>query len=215
MEMHDLTESLTIIPKNLSSLIGLGMKFCPIEIYTTVNPTETLDRFRKDLYTKTFYAGRPQKREDVFIPKMHVESNWEPKEWDIPTPIVDRYNKFCSSIRSLFRKKRRKENNLLPFQKLVLQSLTLRTDILVVNYDKNLGPAIIETSVCTRRAFLEHLDTAAYRELTEEQATTHMVKVARAIKKWLRKHKKSISKQELRYLNHNFDPTLQNYPFFI
>jgi len=161
MEMHDHTESPTIIPQNLSSLIGLGMKFFPIEEYTTVNPTETLDRLQKDLYTKTYYAGRPQKREDIFISKMHVESDWEPKEWDIHTPIVDRYNKFCSSIRSLFRKKRREENNLLPFQKLALQSLTLRTDILVVNCDKNLGPAIIEISVYARRAFSEHLDTAA------------------------------------------------------
>jgi len=127
----------------------------------TVNPTETLDHFRKDLYTKTYYARRPQKREDIFIPKMHVESDWEPKEWDISTPIVDRYNRFCTTIKTLFRKKRREENNLLPFQKLALKSLALCTDILVVNCDKNLGPAIIETATYVRRAFTEHLDTAA------------------------------------------------------
>jgi len=31
MEMHDLTKSPTTIPKHVSALIGLGMKFCPIE----------------------------------------------------------------------------------------------------------------------------------------------------------------------------------------
>ena len=106
--MHDLTtRSTTTIPKNLSSLIGLGMKFCPIEKFTTVSPTTTLNRFRKDLYVKTFYAGKKRKVEEVFIPKMHVESKWEPKEWDIPSTIRDRYAAFAKSITSLFRKQRR------------------------------------------------------------------------------------------------------------
>jgi len=34
--------------------------------------------------------------------------------------------------------------------------------------------------------------------------------VAIAIYKWLCKHKKSIPKQELRYLNHNIDPKEAN-----
>ena len=144
--MHDLTTKTTTIPKNLSSLIGLGMKFCPMENFTTVSPTTTLTRFRKDLYTKTYYAGKPRKVEDIFIPKMHVESDWEPKEWDIPSTIVDRYAAFAKSITSLFRKQRRQENNLLPYQKLALKSLALRKDVLIVNCDKNLGPAIIDTA---------------------------------------------------------------------
>ena len=182
------------------------MKFCPIEKFTTVKPTETLDRFHKDLYTKTYYAGRPQNREDVFIPKMHVQSDWEPKEWDIPTTIVDRYNEFSKAATRLFKKKRRQENNLLPYQKLVLKSLALRTDIIIVNCDKNLGTAAIDTTIYIRRAFSDHLDTPTYKELTELQVAAHMSKVAIAISKWLRKHKKSIAKQELRYLNHNIDP---------
>jgi len=106
--------------------------------------------------------------EDVFIPEMHVESDWEPKEWDIPTTIVDRYAAFKKSITSLFQKQRRQESNLLPFQKLALKSLALRTDVLIVNCGKNLGLAVIETAVYVHRAFSEHLETPAYKELTEE-----------------------------------------------
>lgn len=123
---------------NVSSLIGQGMRFYTIKKFTTVNPTKSLDRFQKDLHTKAYYTGgRPQKREDVFISKMHVDSDWEPKEWDIPTVIIDYLFKFSTTITSLFRKKRREENDVLPFQHLALKPLALRTDI-VISCDKNI-----------------------------------------------------------------------------
>jgi len=46
MAMHNLTnKSTTTIPKSLSSLIELGMKFFPIKKFTTVSRTTTLTCF--------------------------------------------------------------------------------------------------------------------------------------------------------------------------
>ena len=215
MAMHDLSSSTVAVPPNLSSLLGLGMKFCPIERFsTTADLTTTLDHFRKDLFTKTYYSGRDMVREEAFIPKMHVESDWEPKYWDLPTDIIDRYSAFEAAMRRQFKKKRRRENNLLPHQKLALKSIASRTDLIVINCDKNLGPAVIDTTTYVHRAFLDHLDTPAYKEYSELEATNHMDRTATTINKWLSKHKKSIGKQELAYLRHHFEPDKAKLPVF-
>ena len=214
MALHDLTSPTTEIPTNLDSLIGLGLKFCPIPRYTPTDTTDTLARFQKDLYVKTFFAGRPMNREETYIPSMKVENDWQPKDWDLPDQIHERFYKFSTSITKLFKKRRRLENNLLPYQKVTLQALAKRTDILIVSCDKNLGPAIIDTKNYVELAFINHLHTDAYKELTEDGAAMHMNHVANKIHKWLHKNKKSFSKQESRYLNANFNPKEAKLPVF-
>ena len=206
MAFHDLTPKSTVIPANLDALLGLGLKFCPIPRYTPRDNTDTLARFEKDLYVKTFFAGRPMNREEIYIPSMRVENDWQPKEWDLPDEILQRFINFSRTINKLFKKRRRTENNLLPYQKITLQSLANRQDILIVSCDNNLGPAIIDTKSYVELAFKNHLHTEAYKELTEEEATAHMNGVATKIQMWLHKHKKSFGKQELKYLRANFNP---------
>ena len=175
MAMHDLTTDACIVPPNLSALIGLGSKFCPIKHFANHNPSETINRFRKDLYTKVYYAGRDLSREEDYIPQMHVPSTWEPLPFDLPSIITDRFSHFEFNLRKMFNKKRRESNNLLPFQKLALKTLALRQDILIVSCDKNLGPAVIQTDTYIARAFSDHLDTTAYKEYTEDQADAQCV----------------------------------------
>ena len=98
MAMHDVTLPTTNVPKNLDSLLGLGLKFCPIPRYTTRDPSASLNRFRKDLFVKTFFCGRPMTREEIYVPNFKVESDWEPKPWDLPDDIVDRFNSFSNEI---------------------------------------------------------------------------------------------------------------------
>ena len=62
MAMHDFSSNVDV-PPNLLSLLGLGLKFCPVKRFANTNPTESIDHFRKDLYTKTYYAGREMVRE--------------------------------------------------------------------------------------------------------------------------------------------------------
>ena len=86
MQLHDLTLPTTIVPHNLQSFIGLGMQFIPIPRTTYFNVKQTLDHFRKDLFTKCYFAGRPMIQEEEFIPKLHICTDWEPKFWDLPHP---------------------------------------------------------------------------------------------------------------------------------
>ena len=80
--------------------------------------------------------------------------------------------------------KKPKHTNLLPFQSRALSTLALRTDVLVVSCDKNLGPALIDTSTYVERAFTDHLDdTRIYKRLTEDEAKSHMDGVATKVRK--------------------------------
>lgn len=83
LAFHDLT-TLVSPPKNLRSLLGLGLKFCPTPCYTTYNLNPTLNRFKRDLWLKTFFAGNPLEANDTYTSKMYVKSSWTPPDWNIP-----------------------------------------------------------------------------------------------------------------------------------
>ena len=72
---------------------------------------------------------------------------------------------------------------------MTLTALTIRQDILIVNCNKNLGPAVIDTNTYILRAFQDRLITPSYREYSDIEATAHMKTVAIKIKQWLHKHK--------------------------
>ena len=104
MQLHDLTLTTTDTPKNMSSLVGLGMQFIPIPRSTKQDVDSTINRFRKDFFTKVYFSGRPIEREEDFIPKLHVPTDWEPKFWDLPSSITKRFEEFARKIRSTSRR---------------------------------------------------------------------------------------------------------------
>ena len=221
IEMHDLTLPHTQLPKSLTTIIGLGLKFIPTPRRPNRNPTSSFERFTKDFHTKVYFAGRPLISEEIFNPKLHVESTWEPKPWDIPDDIHLRTKSFHRQIRRLLKVRRPKTTNLLPFQTRALSTLARRTDILVVNCDKNLGPAVINTSTYVNRAFTDHLNNdKVYKELDEDEATRHMksvaIKLRFLIAKYAKstKHKQGIGKQGLKYLKSNYNPDEAKFPVF-
>eukprot|EP00957_Ditylum_brightwellii_P201707 15326859-Ditylum_brightwellii.AAC.1 len=61
-------------------------------------------------------------------------------------------------------------NNLLPYHQTALCFLKNQSKFLVINCDKNMGLAIIETSIYRRRA-LDHLNNReTYKSIKEGQA---------------------------------------------
>ena len=220
--MHDLTEPTTHVPKSLSTIIGLGLKFCPTPRRPNRNPTESLTRFHKDFLTKVFFSGRPKIAEEIFHPKMHMESDWEPKHWDIPLTIHKRFKAFQTAILSKIRQTHRRTSNLLPIKQRAISILAKRIIVLVINCDKNAGPALIDTTTYVNRVFSDHLSNKdTYRELSEDEAKTHMTNVAEDLQKLLNKYstgtrsRTAISKQELKFLNYHFDPQAKLPVFYL
>ena len=70
LEMHNMTLPDTRLPKCLSTIIGLGLQFCPTPSFLNRRPTATYARFRKDFLTKVYFSGRPINSKEDFFPKM-------------------------------------------------------------------------------------------------------------------------------------------------
>ena len=87
-------------PDNAASLLNLGLNFCLRQPFTTdtIKLNIALKRFRRDFYTKVFYAGSI----DTFNPKqLFIRSDWEPDTALIPTEIIVRYQQFAKGMKRL------------------------------------------------------------------------------------------------------------------
>jgi hypothetical protein len=209
LAFHDLTTSVSP-PKNLRSLLGLGLKFCPTPRFTTYNLNPTLNRFKRDLWLKTFFAGSPLEANDS---KMYVKSSWTPPDWNIPWGVRQRFKDFQQHLQPLFRK-RRGRHNLLPHQRRALSLLQKSDDLLVVQCDKNLGPAIIEKSTYIGRIFLDHLnDSNIYRYLSAQQLSGFELQLRRLLTDWIERYKGILTKNERQFLRQRLKDSNDDDPF--
>eukprot|EP00957_Ditylum_brightwellii_P096897 7379716-Ditylum_brightwellii.AAC.1 len=87
-------------------------------------------------------------------------------------------------------------NNLLPHHCHTLQMLKNQDDFLVINCDKNIGPAILETSIYIKRAITHLSDTSTYERLNAVQANGFKEKITNKLQKWLKEFSKDCTKGE-------------------
>ena len=212
LAFHDLTTNLSP-PKNLQSLLGLGLKFCPAPRFSHSSVAKSFERFRRDLFCKTYFAGKDNVNAD-FDMKLHVSSTWCPLDWMIPNSIHRRLRNFTQSTNSLFKKKKCKPN-LLWHQHIALSTLQKDHRFLVIHCDKNLGPAIIEKDVYIQRALSDHLlDTTSYRSLTPDQAMDMKTTIKSKILDWLKKYKKLLTAQERKFIRYHTNQSDTGLPVF-
>jgi hypothetical protein len=140
---HDITTRLTP-PCNLRSLLGLNLKFIPNPQRNTSwarFKEETFSRFDRDLKVKVFIAGK--EADELYSPNMCIHSDWTPQDRKIPLEIHHRLAAFKVALIGML-KSRSCARNFIIHQRRALNSLCNQHDFLVVQCDKNLGPAIIE-----------------------------------------------------------------------
>ena len=113
-------------PKNLCSLLGLGLKFIPTPHHTnTWNKLKdtSMPKFQRAIHLRCHFAETKTSSEDTYDPKMYVRSNWTPPHWSLPPVVLkERLDKFSLTLDNLF-KKRIGKTNLLPYQICALQLL--------------------------------------------------------------------------------------------
>jgi hypothetical protein len=81
--------------------------------------------------------------EETYNPKMYAASEWNPPNLFTPPEIRARLAAFKAALKGLY-KKRRCPSNLLKHQRRDLDALRNQYTFLIVQCDKNLGPAVIE-----------------------------------------------------------------------
>ena len=198
---HNFCEPETRVPENLGLLLGLGMKFIPTPFFTCNNIQETTKKLQRSLELKTFFAGQEPDNED-YDPKIYIPSKWKPKPWMLPRELTYRLSRFRRAITPLFRKQRGTPN-LLPAQRHLLHDLRNHEDLIIVDCDKNLGPAVIERSKYIFTV-LDHLsDILTYQQMSSDAIQTYTKDTRQAIIEWQEKYNLYFSKAEKTYLNNN------------
>ena len=195
LAFHDFTQQ-KIPPKNLRSLLGLGLKFIPTPHLTNTWKKlgqTTMPKFQRAIHLRFHFAGNTDSSEEPYDPKMYIWSNWTPPHWTKPPVVLDkRLDNFSSTLDKLF-KIRIGKPNLLPYQTRALRQLQTQQDFLICPCDKNLGPAIIERNNYIKIAMRDHLlDGRTYRPLSEADCTNHKQRLKKEIKAWMKTYHKNI-----------------------
>ena len=204
MAFHDFTKRHKA-QKNLRSLHGLGLKFI-----TTPSLTNSWSRHKKSSYDRLFcsvhlrfhFAGRPPSEGTTsYDPKLYVHWTWTPPHWTIPPfALEQRFSRFSTALNKLF-KTRKGKTNLLPHQHRPLRTLQQQQTFLIVPYDKNLGPAIIERHDYLRIAMRDHLsDTTTYKSLTTSEIDCYSSEIKKHILGWLKTYHIKLTKMERDFL---------------
>jgi hypothetical protein len=207
-------------PQNLKSLLGLGLKFIPTPPRTTswnalnhVDPLQPhgFERFGRDLRLRCYFAGSNNDDPD-FNRRMYPRSKWIPSSY--PSDVAKREKNFQLSLKKIF-KTRKGKTNLLPHQHQALQYLRDQPDFLIVQCDKNLGPAIIEKEKYIELAFRDHFnDTETYRHLSPSEATEAAEQIRQKLNAWIKMYAQDLTKNEKKFLQQKADETVDPFPVF-
>ena len=153
-----LQESNTDVPKNIALLLSLGLKFIPVP--RTTPKWNTLDvtcvkQLQRDIALQCHFAGTIS----TFKPdgRMYVASPWNPPPWSVSQAMKGRLASFIWYLEHNFQSQQKKTDNLLPHQHETLRLLQKSNKLLVVQCDKNLGPALIEHNKYVFMVWRDHL----------------------------------------------------------
>jgi len=203
LAFHDLTTRLSP-PRNLRSLLGLGLKFIPNPLYTTrfnqlQAPGNGLAHLERSLRLACFFLAHPPPPSD-YNPSMHLPSSWIPPDKFFPGILRDRLLNFAIALRTAFRP-RRAIPNLALHHRHALEYLRTQKEFFVVHCDKNLGPAIIEREEYIRLAFRDHLsDRSTYHYLSSEETQEAILENETNLCLWLAQYKDVLLPSHFKYL---------------
>ena len=203
LAFHDLTTTQSP-PRNLRSLLGLGLKFIPTPFRTTrfldlLRPGLGFAHLVRSLRLCCFFITQPPTPSN-YNPNMYIPSNWVPPDQFFPRILSQRLHNFSVAIRRAFRP-RKSIPNLSSHHRYALETLRRQQTFLVVNCDKNLGPAIIERERYIEFAFRDHLsDPTTYANLSPDEATQAHADNELNLCLWLAEHKDAISPAHFKYL---------------
>jgi hypothetical protein len=208
---HDMTTSHKP-PPIFRSLLGLGLNFCPTPRFTQPRIMQAnLQRFKKDLFTKVFFAGE----KSLPPAKLFIRSEWEPDDADIPLELRRRLAMFRRKAVSLFRLRRARVPNLMPSQHAVLKALQESPHTLVTRSDKNLGPAVVERTDYIKAALNDHLyDRSTYQQVSPAHAQFDIGKIRAKVEKFISDFKKVLTKQDHTFLLRSLEDVKDPFPHF-
>ena len=209
-------------PTGYSSILGLGLNFCPTPSRTpgTDNIQAMCNRFNRDFRTKVMFCDATDG--DWNPNQLYCRSqNWDPDADSIPLEPKARLSQFIKTIRNRFCPNKLSHSNLSAFQLTTLQTLRQNPNFVVFPSDKNLGPCIIERDIYIQRCLQDHLlDKTSYKRLVGQEINDALEKTRQAALNFLYLYaeRKAFTKSDELYLSRmleNVDPTKSYAHFYI
>ena len=198
-------------PPNSGELLGLGLKFCLQSRRPYSKPlTSTFERLERDTRLKYFFGtdgdavDSETDTSSKHRRKLYIKSTWPPP---LASPTVeDRLANWERSIvdhRSFLAKVSRPATNLSKIQLNLLEKLRNDKNFIVLQTDKNLGPAIMERKNYINLVLEQHLlDQDTYEELQEKDGTHLLATFKSDLMDILDTYDSSLSDYEKKYFNH-------------
>ena len=196
---HNLCTELTP-PKGIDTLLWNGLKFCLERPIPKPSLDTTLKRLTTDIRTKYFWRNQSL-NDDDYNPKLYIKSGWDPPK---AHPTIEQglhqfYSDLSAQIRSQQNKQRR-QHNLLPSSRKIIQQLKTGSAFIILPTDKNLGPAILERRIYKQRCLQDHLlDATTYLQLTHADADGLLHRATKQMEYLINKYAKTLPEAELTY----------------
>ena len=135
---------------------------------------------RRDIRIKYMFTGREEERD--YNPSLYIKSDWQPPNANAQIEHrIDKFETMLSSAREQILNNTRPSSNLSSIQQNLMKTMKDNPDFIIVNTDKNLGPAIIEREVYIKNILTEHLNTKTYKSITANEAHDILVKLEREL----------------------------------
>ena len=195
------------------------MKFIPTPYRTTLPSDLLQDRtgvnhLERSLRLAFFFLAHPPSNAP-YNPRMCPASDWTPPEQFFPKILTRRLAQFKIRLHRLFATSRQVKSNLSLPHRHTLTYLRNQNEFLVVNCDKNLGPALIERDKYIRLAISDHLsDGDTYQALTADEAAHRQVQNAKAFQAWLQSYRDFLLEDEFNYLHSYAQEVTDPFPYF-
>ena len=193
-------------PPGTTSLLGLGLKFCPVSAPPTPNIKDTMQKLAYRIRTKFYLQCNPSTKND-YIPQLYIKlKGWDPPP--APLSVEDAITLFEKQLKIAIQRNmlnlRNKSSNLTDTQLHTLSLLKRSTEFVVMPTDKNLGPAIMNRNEYITQNLTEHLLTNNYQQLCNTEAKTKLQQTKQLLKDTYNIHKKSLSQSEQNFFDRSF-----------
>ena len=208
-EFHNLTNGKSL-PVAAAQLLGMGLNFIPRPERTSNNKeiSQAFDRLERNIGCKSYFAGAIDDK-DFKSTKLRVSSSWQPP---LPPLEVDsRLQAFDKGLKQLFTPRKVKDN-LSPFHRSLLSTITKNDNIIIASADKGLGPVAVEMPWYVKSGLKFLANPKAYNLLTEEQALLDAEKLKREILDWISRYRDALTDDEAKFLKKKLAETI-NDPF--
>ena len=199
------------LPLGAKELLGLNLKFCLSSGEITNDIKKTVMQMAKSIRTRHFLTTNGTTENNTYEKQIYIKNtSWNPPQ--APLHIEDKITQFDKTLKLLHQQlnekhKHKKLTNLTPFQVKTLKELKSNKDITIKPTDKNLGPAVLDTSHYINQVMKEHLLTPAYRQLSHLEVTRTTDNIKATLKKLIQTNLQLLSKAELTY----FERSLRTY----